>query len=137
VLADFLPPWAVAHALIIVTPLQQYALLFGMAVATVGFVLMLYLIARSFGRPLEEPGKGVPFTAGKLSRPPAWVRYHVHYYGFALLFLAFDMEMAYMYPWAVVYRELGLVALLDMGVFLAILFLGLLYGWSQGALRRQ
>ena len=42
-----------------------------------------------------------------------------------------------MYPWAVVYREEGLIALLDMGVFLAILFLGLLYGWSQGALRRQ
>ena len=68
---------------------------------------------------------------------PSWVRFHVRYYTFALLFIAFDMEMAYMYPWAVVYKELGLVALLDMGVFLAILFLGLLYGWSQGALRRQ
>lgn len=119
------------------TPLQQYALLFGMAVATVGLVVTLHLIARSLGKPLAEPGKEVPFTAGRLSRPPVWVRYHVRYYGFALLFLAFDMEMAFMYPWAVVYRELGLVALLDMGVFLAILFLGLLYGWSQGALRRQ
>lgn len=119
------------------TQLEQYALLLGMLGATAGLVAMLYLIARSFGKPLQEPAKDVPFTAGKLSRPPVWVRYHVHYYGFALLFLAFDMEMAYMYPWAVVYRELGLVALLDMGVFLAILFLGLLYGWSQGALRRQ
>ena len=61
----------------------------------------------------------------------------IAFLGGALLFLAFDMEMAFMYPWAVVYREEGLVALLDMGVFLAILFLGLLYGWSQGALRRQ
>ena len=52
-------------------------------------------------------------------------------------FTQLDMEMAFMYPWAVVYREEGLIALLDMGVFLAILFLGLLYGWSQGALRRQ
>ncbi len=119
------------------TPLAQYAVLFGMAVATVGFVAMLYLIARSFGKPLPEPGKDVPFTAGTLSRAPAWVRYHARYYGFALLFLAFDMEMAYMYPWAVVYRQFGLIALLDMGVFLAILFLGLLYGWSKGALRRQ
>ncbi len=59
------------------------------------------------------------------------------YYGYALLFLASDMEMAYMYPWAVVYKQEGLVALLDMGVFLAILFLGLLYGWSQGVLRRH
>ena len=121
----------------VVTPLQQYGLLFGMAVATFGFVVTLYLLARMAGKPVEESGKDVPFTAGKLTRPPAWVRYHVRYYGFALLFLAFDMEMAYMYPWAVVYRELGLVALLEMAMFLAILFLGLLYGWSQGALRRQ
>lgn len=119
------------------TPLQQYALLFGMVVATVGLVGTMYALSRSLGRTVQEPGKDVPFTAGKLSRSPVWVRYHVRYYGFALLFLAFDMEMAFMYPWAVVYRELGLVALLDMGVFLAILFLGLLYGWSQGALRRQ
>jgi NADH-quinone oxidoreductase subunit A len=40
----------------------------------------------------------VPATAGKLGRDPVWARYHVRYYGYALLFLAFDMEMAYMYP---------------------------------------
>ena len=118
--------------------LQQYALLFGMVVATVGLVLSLGAISRFIGgRVREEKAKDVPATSGELSPEPVWVRYHVRYYGYALLFLAFDMEMAYMYPWAVVYRELGLVALLDMGVFLSILFLGLLYGWSQGALRRQ
>ena len=68
---------------------------------------------------------------------PAWLRYHVRYYGYALLFLAFDMEMAYMYPWAVAYQEVGLLALLDMGVFLMILFLGLVYTWTQGGLNRQ
>ncbi len=119
------------------TPLQQYALLVGMVVATVGLVWSLGAIARAIGRMREEKAKDVPATAGKLSPEPVWARYHVRYYGYALLFLAFDMEMAYMYPWAVVYKELGLVALLDMGVFLLILFLGLLYGWSQGALRRQ
>lgn len=119
------------------TPLIQYAVLAAMIVSTVGLVLMLHLIARSFGKSQPEVGKDVPFSAGKLSPKPAWVRYHFHYYGFALLFLAFDMEMAFMYPWAVVYQELGLVALLDMGVFLLILFLGLLYAWSQGAFRRQ
>ncbi len=119
------------------TPLQQYGLLLAMIVGTIGLVVMLYLIARTLGKPREEPGKDVPFTGGTLAPKPAWVRYHVHYYGFALLFLAFDMEMAFMYPWAVVYRELGLTALLDMGVFLALLFLGLLYGWSQGAFEWQ
>ncbi len=117
--------------------LQQYGLLFAIVIGTGGFVLSLYALARSIGKMRKEAGKDVPATSGQLSRDPVWVRYHARYYGYALLFLAFDMEMAYMYPWAVVYKEVGLVALLDMGVFLAILFLGLLYGWSQGALRRQ
>lgn len=117
--------------------LEQYALLAGLAVGVVGTVLGLYTLARGLGGTRREPGKDVPATAGRLSRDPVWLRYHARYYGYALLFLAFDMEMAYMYPWAVVFKEEGLVALLDMGVFLAILFLGLLYGWSQGALRRQ
>ncbi len=117
--------------------LEQYGVLLGLAVGTVGAVLSLYALARAVGKVREEPGKDVPATAGQMSRDPVWVRYHARYYGYALLFLAFDMEMAYMYPWAVVYKEEGIVALLDMGVFLAILFLGLLYGWSQGAFRRQ
>lgn len=119
------------------TPLQQYGLLLALVVSTVGLVFLLHVIARWLGRSQPEPGKDVPYAGGTLETKPAWVRYHVHYYGLALLFLAFDMEMAFMYPWAVVYRELGLTALLDMGVFLAILFLGILYGWSEGALGRQ
>jgi NADH-quinone oxidoreductase subunit A len=117
--------------------LSQYAILFGLTVGTVGFVLALYGLARAIGRTRAEAGKDVPATAGHLSRDPVWVRYHARYYGYALLFLAFDMEMAFMYPWSVVYRQEGLIALLDMGVFLAILFLGLLFGWSKLALRRQ
>ncbi|MDX5895161.1 NADH-quinone oxidoreductase subunit A [Rubrobacter radiotolerans] len=118
--------------------IQQYAMLFGMIVATGGLVVSLWAASRSAsGKTRKEKAKDVPAASGELSPGPVWVRYHARYYGYALLFLAFDMEMAYMYPWAVVYRELGLVALLDMGVFLSILFLGLLYGWSQGALRRQ
>ncbi len=119
------------------TPLQQYGLLVVFVLSTVGLVIVLLALARAIGAARAEPGKDVPFAGGTLEPKPAWVRYHVRYYGLALLFLAFDMEMAFMYPWAVVYRELGLTALLDMGVFLAILFLGILYGWSEGAIRRQ
>uniref|UniRef100_UPI0003716DA3 NADH-quinone oxidoreductase subunit A n=1 Tax=Gracilimonas tropica TaxID=454600 RepID=UPI0003716DA3 len=72
-----------------------------MLIATTGFVWMLYLIKKSLGETLEEPGKDIPAESGNLASKPAWLRYHVHYYGYALLFLAFDMEMAYMYPWAV------------------------------------
>ncbi|MEP6893103.1 MAG: NADH-quinone oxidoreductase subunit A [Gaiellaceae bacterium] len=66
---------------------------------------------------------------------PAWVRFHVRYYTFALLFIAFDMEMAYMYPWAVVFRSLGWFAYAEIGFFLTVLGLGILYAWREGALR--
>jgi NADH-quinone oxidoreductase subunit A len=65
---------------------------------------------------------------------PAWPRYHVRYYTFALLFIAFDMEMAYMYPWAVVFRDLGLFAYAEIGFFLTVLGLGIVYAWREGAL---
>lgn len=117
--------------------LAQYGLLLGVALGTAGLVASLYGLARCLGPPRKEPGKDVPATAGTLSRDPVWCRYHARYYGYALLFLAFDMEMAYMYPWAVVYKQIGISALAEMGVFLLILFLGILYGWSEGALERQ
>lgn len=117
--------------------LEQYALLAAFVASTIGLVIVLHLLAREVGRSTDEPAKDVPYEGGTLQPKPVWVRYHFRYYGLALLFLAFDMEMAFMYPWAVVYRELGLVALLDMGVFLAILFLGILYGWSERGIRRQ
>lgn len=65
---------------------------------------------------------------------PAWGRFHVRYYSFALLFIAFDMEMAYMYPWVVVFRSLGWFAFAEVGFFLTVLGLGILYAWREGAL---
>jgi NADH-quinone oxidoreductase subunit A len=65
---------------------------------------------------------------------PAWPRYHVRFYTFALLFIAFDMEMAYMYPWAVVIGELGVFAFAEIAFFLTVLGLGIAYAWREGAL---
>lgn len=65
---------------------------------------------------------------------PAWPRFHVGYYVFALLFIAFDMEMAFMYPWAVVFRDLGVFAYAEIGFFLTVLGLGILYAWRERAL---
>ena len=69
------------------TPLEQYAILVGLVAATLGFVAVVRLLARALGDTRPEPGKDVPFTGGTVDRQPVWVRYHVHYYGFALLFV--------------------------------------------------
>jgi NADH-quinone oxidoreductase subunit A len=76
--------------------------------------------------------RGVQLT--RREQRPAWPRFHVRFYVVALLFIAFDMEMAYMYPWAVVFRDMGLVAYAEIGFFLTVLGLGILYAWREGAL---
>lgn len=119
--------------------LEQYGVL--ALVVFLSFLLfaMLLLAGSLFGRRAAWFQKFLPSSMiPKSNEPaPAWRRYHAHYYIFALLFLAFDMEMAFMYPWAVVFKELGLEAFADMGIFLTILFLGLLFAWSQRGLERQ
>ena len=98
------------------------------------FFVLLALVAG-----LVVAGYGVVLARGDILRShpgeqPSWPRYHVRYYTFALLFIAFDMEMAYMYPWAVVFRDLGLFAYAEIGFFLTVLGLGILDAWREGAL---
>ena len=66
--------------------------------------------------------------------PSAWKQYRFGFATYALIFLSFDMEMIFMYPWAVVFADIGLEAFLDMLVFIAILSAGIAYSWSMGGL---
>ena len=66
---------------------------------------------------------------------PTWVQFKVGYYLFAILFLIFDVEVAFLIPWAVVFKDVGFVALIEIFIFLFILGLGLLYAWKKGALK--
>ncbi len=100
--------------------------------------LLAWLGVRALGDVLVPPGttaaERVPFTGGVPPTTHAWSRYHARYYTMALLFLAFDMEMVFMYPWAVVFVDEGIKALVEMLMFIAILLLGILYAWREGAL---
>jgi len=73
----------------------------------------------------------VPFSGGLPPTVHAWSRYHARYYVMALVFLAFDMEMVFMYPWAVVFVEEGPIAFVEMGMFITVLLLGVLYTWRE------
>jgi NAD(P)H-quinone oxidoreductase subunit 3 len=98
-----------------------------------------WLIVRWLGDRLDPIARTaperVPFTGGYAPAVHAWSRYHIRYYAMALLFLAFDMEMVFMYPWAVVFVREGAVALIEMLMFITILLLGVLYAWRERALR--
>jgi NADH-quinone oxidoreductase subunit A len=84
---------------------------------------------------VREPLRAAPFLAGGQAIEHALSRFHVRWYAVTLLFLAFDMEMVFMYPWAVVFADIGVKALVEMFTFLAILMVGVLYAWREGALR--
>ena len=66
--------------------------------------------------------------------PPAWAQFRFGFPIYALIFLAFDMEMIFMYPWGVVFADLGLPAFIDMMVFIALLSAGIAYAWGMGGL---
>lgn len=64
----------------------------------------------------------------------AWIQFNIRYYMFALVFVIFDVETVFLYPWAVAFSQLGLLAFLEALVFVAILVIGLVYAWRKGAL---
>jgi NADH-quinone oxidoreductase subunit A len=105
--------------------LSALSLFFVLLVLVLGLAGALYAVTLARRGRIETHRKEQPF----------WPRFHVRYYTFALLFIAFDMEMAYMYPWAVVFRSLGVFAFAEIGFFLTILGLGILYAWREGGLR--
>ncbi len=79
--------------------------------------------------------KGEPYECGVPTIGRTWIQFHVGYYLFALLFLIFEVELVFLYPWAVVVKQLGWVAFWEAAIFLFILFLGFLYAHKKGALR--
>lgn len=82
-----------------------------------------------------DPLVSLPFQSGWRPEEHALSRYHVRWYLATLVFLAFDVEMLFMYPWAVVVAEQGLTAVVEMFVFLAALLIAVVWAWREGALR--
>ncbi len=83
----------------------------------------------------DNPQKREPYESGMTTIGPTWVQFKVGYYLYAILFLVFDVEIAFLFPWAVVFKEVGFTALIEIVIFLFILGLGLAYAWKKGALK--
>jgi NADH:ubiquinone oxidoreductase subunit 3 (subunit A) len=85
-------------------------------------------------RNASDPVKGEAFECGNPPSGPAWNRFSIRFYLTALLFLIFDVEIIFLYPWASELRELGVIGLVEAAVFIGILVVGLIYAWQRGAL---
>jgi NADH-quinone oxidoreductase subunit A len=115
-------------------PYFPVLVLMAIAVAmAVGFVLL----SQAVGPKGYDRIKYGVYECGVDPVMPAAVRISVKFYLVALLFILFDLEATFIYPWAVLFRSLGLFGFLEMAVFVAILLVGLVYAWKKGALEWQ
>jgi len=88
--------------------------------------------ARARGRLAERT-----YECGEEPDGPAWIRFHPRYYVIALVFVLFDVEAVFLFPWALVIRELGALAIIEMTIFVLVLLLGWVYALRKGALKWQ
>ena len=102
-----------------------------------GLVFAALLIARLISPRSFSVKKSEPYECGIPTRGDSMIQFKVGYYLFAILFLVFDVETVFLYPWAVVCKALGPSGLVSIAVFMFILILGLAYAWRKGALKWQ
>jgi NADH:ubiquinone oxidoreductase subunit 3 (subunit A) len=93
------------------------------------------LISRLIAKSSTNVVKGEPYECGIPTTGTSWIQFNVGYYLFALIFLVFDVELVFMYPWAVAVKKIGMAGLVEIIIFMFILFMGLLYAWKKGALK--
>lgn len=111
---------------------ESLILFFIIALVLVGGAIIFSTLAapKSF-----NPAKFEPYECGIPSEGPAWIQFNVGYYLFAIIFLIFDVETVFLFPWGVVMREIGIRAFIEIIIFFFVLGLGLLYAWKKGALK--
>ena len=113
---------------------MYFTLFITVIITAVFLVVAAYIMAKLLGPCTYSPVKGEPFECGIPTRGTSWLTMHVGYYLFALLFLMFDVETVFLYPWAVVVNKFGVMALASISFFMLVLVFGLAYAWRKGAL---
>lgn len=101
-----------------------------------GAVLVVLILAMEFlvNPRHPTPVKLSPYECGIVPVGDSWHPFAVRYYIFALLFLVFDMEAVFLFPWAIEFRSLGTAGFVEVAIFIGVLAVGLLYAWRKGAL---
>ena len=113
---------------------MNFTLLITVLLTAFTLVAAAYLVAKLIGPRSYNKVKGEPYECGIPTRGTSWLPVSVGFYLFAILFLMFDVETVFLYPWAVVVKEFGVMAIASIGFFLLVLVFGLAYAWRKGAL---
>ena len=114
--------------------LQPYIPILLLIVFVVANAIMMLGVSHIFSTYRRTPTKIAPYESGMPVLGDARERFSVKFYLVAVLFILFDIEIVFLYPWAVTFDRLGLLALVEMLLFIAILFVGYAYVWKKGAL---
>ncbi len=104
-------------------------------IAALTFSIFALLVAKLLTKSTTNAQKGEAIECGLPTQGKTWVQMNVGYYLFALIFLIFDVEIIFLFPWAVVAKSLGWLALVEIIIFFFILFVGFLYAHKKGALK--
>lgn len=102
-----------------------------------GITGLMIFLASTLGKKNPSVVKSEPFECGKTPFALPGGKLAIKFYLTAILFILFDVELVFLYPWAVVYRQLGLLGLVEMGIFLGVLMVGFVYAWVNRALEWQ
>ena len=113
---------------------MNFTMLVTVIVTAITFVAIVNVLARLIAPRSTNLQKPEPYECGIPTRGHTWMQFRVGYYLFAILFLMFEVETVFLFPWAVMTRQLGGTGLISILFFLFILMLGLAYAWRKGAL---
>ena len=113
---------------------QQYILIVVLTITALVIAITPIVLSRLLAPRKPSQSKHSAYECGLESTGEPWVQFRVQYYLYALLFVIFDVEVVFIYPWALVWRGLGPVILAEMALFLVILAVGLVYAWKKGVL---
>jgi len=114
---------------------EVYFPIFVLIFIVAGMALLILAFSYLFGRRVPTKDKLTTYECGMKPTQDARGKFSVKFYLIAILFIIFDIEVVFLYPWAVIYRKLGLFGLIEMGVFLLILLAGYFYIIKKGALK--
>lgn len=114
--------------------MPQYAAIGAALIVAIAFPIVILLVSYLLHPKYKTPVKLDTYECGLETQGETWVQFKISYFMYALVFLAFDVETIFLYPWAVQFRALGLFAMIEMFIFIAILLIGFWYAWKEGAL---